>query len=81
VGLFFIWIQTVFKCPHRCILLGSLELVKFPSADGRQFTPISEARCPLAALGGELSLVQLELQNVVKVGRPPPGGIVPPLCR
>ena len=28
-----------------------------------------------------LLLVQLQLQNVVKVGRPPSGGIIPPLCR
>src|SRR6266446_1108001 len=47
MGLLLIWIQTVFKCPHRCILSGSLELVTFPSADGRQFTHMAEASGPL----------------------------------
>ena len=49
VRLFFMWVQAVFKRSHRRILLSSLERVKFPSADGRQFTPMSKARCTLAA--------------------------------
>lgn len=48
VGLCFIGIQAIFVCSHDSILLGSVDLVKFPSADGRQFTHMPEGCGPLA---------------------------------
>jgi hypothetical protein len=49
VGLFFIWIQAVFKCSHRHILLQLIRMYQEPPAGGRQFIPMPEARGPLAA--------------------------------
>src|SRR6266496_1419291 len=42
-ALFLVWIETVLKCSHRCMLLGSLEYVKLSIACGRQFTHMAEA--------------------------------------
>ena len=50
MGLFFIWIQAVFKRSHTGILLHLIRLVKHvPPAGGRRFTPMSEARGTHAA--------------------------------
>ena len=50
MGLFFIWIQAVFKRSHSGILLHLMRLVKHvPPAGGRRFTPMSEARDTHAA--------------------------------
>ena len=56
VGLFFLWIQTVFKCPHRYILSSSLELVKFPPAGGRAaIHPHGSSQWPSCRISGRVS--------------------------